>query len=115
MAEVISAAGEAVGVNELHGELERVVPGSAQLLSGARLGESGVDSVALSEGLERRLKEFELERRIAVGKARLRSADSFASQTEYDEVFRELSQLQRRLDGLRRGGDGNDTDLEAQE
>ena len=115
MAQVIADAGERVSANEVHGRLEQQIPGSAKLLSGARLSEDAEDAAALADGLERRLKEFELERRIAVGRAQLRSADSFQSQTEYDDVFREVSALQRKLDALRRGEDVRDDQVEAQE
>jgi DNA primase len=102
-ARVIAAADEAVAASELQGLIEQRVPGSAKDLSSARLGESATDMEALAEGLVRRLKEFDLERRIAVGKAWLRTPGSFKDADEYDDTFREVSSLQRALDALRRG------------
>jgi len=63
-----------------------------------------VDADTLADDLVRRVKEFELERRIAVGKARLRQPDSLDDSDAYDELFREVSSLQRALDALRRSG-----------
>lgn len=107
MAEEI-ARDESLGMSpsELIGRLESRVPGVAAALSGAEENDDekqSLDDVAY--GLVRRLKEFDLERRITVGKARLKQAGSFKDDAEYDEVFREVSALQRALDALRRGVD----------
>jgi len=105
MAQVIADAGESVAPATLIGTIEERVAGSAETISGADLvSESEVDPEVLADDLVRRLKEFELERRIAVGRARLRQADSFKSTTDYDDVFREVSSLQKQLDALRRAG-----------
>lgn len=113
MAEVLAEAGEGLSAADVTGLLEQRVPGSAKELSASRLAGSGSEPEALADGLERRLKEFELERRIAVGKARLKAPGSFKSPAEYDEVFREISALQKALDALRRGAAVTETDLEA--
>jgi DNA primase len=115
IAEVLVQLGPGPGSDEVHGILEQRVPGSARCLAGTRLDDTGTDTDLLAQGLERRLKEFELERRIAVGKARLKSADSFKDSAQYDDVIREVSALQRVLDALRRGEDVIDDHLEAQE
>jgi hypothetical protein len=115
VAEVIAEVEEGTPASELFGMLEQRAPGAAKELSSAQLGESSADPVVLADGLERRLKEFELERRIAVGKGRLKVPGSFSSPAEYDEVFKEVSSLQRALDLLRRGQDAHNEDLEAQE
>lgn len=104
--EIARADSEALSPVELIGRLEASVPGSAEALSGADDdGEDKRDLDVVVTGLIRRLKEFELERRITVGKARLKQPGSFKSTAEYDEVFREVSALQRTLDALRRGVD----------
>ena len=53
--------------------------------------------------MARKLKEFELERRIAIGKTRLKQPGSFEDRTEYDELFKEVSALQRELEEYRSG------------
>lgn len=113
MAELLADAGEGLTAAEMSGLLEQRVPGSAKELAAARLVASGGEPDVLAEGLERRLKEFELERRIAVGRTQLKSPGSFKSSAEYDEVFREVSALQRALDALRRGAVVTETDVEA--
>lgn len=113
MAEVLAEAGETGSGKDVAGLLEQRVPGSARELAATRLSESGTDPELLAEGLTRRVQEFELERRIAVGKAQLKSPGSFKTPAEYDEVFREISALQRALDALRRGAAVSETDVEA--
>jgi len=103
MAEVIAEADERVGGPELTGLLESRVPGAAAVLSAAGEGpENDEQAHDLARGLELRIKEFDLERRIAVGRARLGSAGSISDPTEYDDLFRDVSRLQRELDSLRR-------------
>ncbi|HET6352270.1 MAG TPA: DNA primase [Coriobacteriia bacterium] len=113
MAEVLSEAGEAAGASEINGALEKRVPGAIEELAGARFGESSAEADALADGLTRRLKEFELERRIAVGKAALDQGAPATDAMDYNAVFREVSTLQRTLDALRRGEDVPDQELEA--
>jgi polyhydroxyalkanoate synthesis regulator phasin len=83
--------------------LEQRVPGSAELLSAVDAGET-TDHAAreIAQDSVRRLKEFALERRIAQGKSRLKNSESFKESSDYDELFREVSELQRALDRLRR-------------
>jgi len=105
MAEVIAGASESMSPAALVGLLEDRVPGSAEALSSASvLQDDGLDADTLVDDLVRRVKEIELERRIAAGKARLRQPESFEGQDESDELFREVSTLQRELDALRRHG-----------
>lgn len=104
--EIARTESEQLKPSQLVGRLDALVPGSAEGLSGAEQDsdkEQEVDDIVF--GLMRRLKEFDLERRITVGKARLKQPDSFKDRTEYDEVFREVSALQRTLDAVRRGVD----------
>ena len=76
------------------------MPGAAEALSGATLGDVADSDVEAAEhDMTRKLKEFDLERRIALGKGRLRELGSLAGPNEYDEVFK----LQRELDEYRRG------------
>jgi len=64
------------------------VPGAAEALSGATLGDVADSDVEAAEhDMTRKLKEFDLERRIALGKGRLKQPGSFKEQTEYDEVL----------------------------
>lgn len=101
IAEAIAKAGGNIDAREMSGVLERSVPGSAAELASARLGDEKTDPVALADGLTDRLKEFELERRIAVERTKLKDPGSFADPAEYDEVMRQVSTLQRALDALR--------------
>lgn len=113
MAEVLSQPDSLeITPAEMVGLLEARVPGSAAALSAVQTGSEGcetddgdaeVDKVA--DGLLGRLKEFSLERRITVGKAMLKRPESFKTSGEYDDLFREVSALQRSLDALRRGID----------
>ena len=54
-----------------------------------------------------KLKEFDLERRIAVGKARLKQPGALGDKSEEAELFRSVSALQSELDRLRSGVRGN--------
>jgi hypothetical protein len=47
--------------------------------------------------MTRKLKEFDLARRIAVGTARLKQPGSFRDQAEYDDLFRSVSRLRQEL------------------
>ncbi len=103
IASIVAEAGEAVSPGDLMGQLEERVPGSAELLSSAVMQqEEDADADALADDLTRRLKELELERRIAVGKAKLKAPETLQEPGEYDRLFVETSSLQRELDALRR-------------
>jgi DNA primase len=103
IAAVIVEAGSSVSPSALVALLEQRVPGSAELLSAVDAGET-TDHAAreIAQDSVRRLKEFALERRIAQGKSRLKNSESFKESSDYDELFREVSELQRALDRLRR-------------
>lgn len=106
MAEVIAEAGEGLPADALAGRLQEQVPGSAEVLAAVEYGEEPAEEVAtLERELVRRLKEFELERRIAVGKGRLKRPESFKEPAEYDDLFRELAVLERKLSDLRSGAE----------
>lgn len=104
IAEVIADSDESVTAAVLAGRIEAAVPGAAAELSGASATDSGVEEPEeIERDLVRHIKEFELERRIAAGKARLKRPESFKDSGEEDELFREVSALQRELDAIRRG------------
>lgn len=93
-----------ITASELVGRLEVSIPGSAELLSGASLEGIGEEEYEQAEeDLLRNLKEMDLERRIRVESAWLNQNKSARDSTEYDEVFRKVSSLQRELAKLRSG------------
>jgi DNA primase len=104
IAEVIASVGAQLSAEALVGRLAESVPGSAEALSGATLGDvSDEDAEAAERDMARKLKEFDLERRIAQGKARLKQPESFKDQAECDDVFKNVSALQRELGEYRQG------------
>ena len=104
IAEVIASAGEIVTPAALVGSISADVPNGAALLSGASMDGVSADEFELVEGdLERSLKEMDLERRIRVESAWLGRNKALKDTSEYDEVFRKVSALQRELASLRSG------------
>jgi DNA primase len=105
IAEGIANASSGVPADALMGDLEEAHPGSASALSGASLGDLvDADADVVERDLVRKLKEFDLKRRIAEGKARLKKGpDSFKDLAEYDELFENTSALQRELEEYRSG------------
>ena len=104
IAQGIVDGGEELSADALVGRLQEAVPGAAEALSGATLGDVADSDVEAAEhDMTRKLKEFDLERRIALGKGRLKQPGSLEDQPEYDEVFKQVSALQRELDEYRRG------------
>jgi len=104
IAETIANSDPALSPAALVGVIESQSPGASEALSGATLVEVGDDEAETVEReLLRKLKEFDLERRIAVGKARLKKPDSFKDKAEEAEVFKNVSAFQRELDELRTG------------
>ena len=104
------ANNETLSTTELVGVLEALCPGAATALSGVQLGEvSDADADGVCADLMRRLKEFELERRIALGRSRLRQPGAFENPAQYDALFKEVSGLQGELaeyhSGARNVGD----------
>lgn len=92
--------------SQLAGLLEQKIPGSASLLASVDpLEDSGARADILSEELIERLQEFGLERRIAVGKSRLKRPEGLSEQ-ESDELFRSIAQLERELSQIRRRTSG---------
>ena len=104
IAEGIEREGDEVAADELAGRLEASLPGVAAALSGATLGEvADEDADAAERDMVCKLKEFDLERRIAIGKARLKQPGSFTDPAEYDDLFKTVSALQRELEEYRSG------------
>jgi len=105
MAQGIVSAEKGISAAALVGELERAAPGSAAALSGVSAAESTESEAdAFERELTRKLKEFDLERRIGVGKSRLKRPEEFQNKEEEAEIFRSVSAMQRELDELRHGG-----------
>lgn len=103
IAEVIASAEPTATAAGLVGELEARVPGAGDAMSAVLLGGmSEEDAVHMERDLTRRLKELEIERRIAAGTARMRH-ESFKTPEEYDELYKVISALRVELDELRRG------------
>ncbi len=115
VAEALRDAEPGLPPSEMLGFVGQRVPDAPRMLSSAQMDADVGEVTDLADGLERRLKEFELERRIAVGKGKLKAPAAADDSGEYDAVFREVSTLQRTLDRLRRGEDVSSTELEAQE
>lgn len=104
MAQVVADSRPGDTPANLVGAIEERVPGASQVLSGASFADEGVEEAGvLADELARRIKEFGLERRIAVGKAQLKSAEVVKDKALSDEIFKDVSELQRELDALRRG------------
>lgn len=104
LAQIIASADSGMSVAALVGMLEAGVPGAAHALSGTDSGVIGHDEAeTMAADLTTALKGFALERRIAAGRARLKRPDSFKDSAESDDLFKEVSALQRQLDALRRG------------
>ncbi len=104
IAEVIAGAPPSIAAAALAPMIESAVPGSANALAAVDEGvEEGESAAILLADLVRRVKEFELERRIAIGRARLNSPETIKDQSLSDEILMQVSTLQRELDALRRG------------
>ena len=104
IAEGIAQAEAELSAESLVGRLAGAVEGSAEALSGATLGDvADEDAEAAERDMARKLKEFDLERRIAEGTVRLKEPGSFTNPAEYDDVFRSVSALRQELGEYRRG------------
>jgi DNA primase len=104
MAQVIADAEEGLDAAELVQRIQERYPGGAEALSGFVVDETADDDAdEVTRDLVRRLKERDLERRIAEGSARLRERASFADEADYDGLFKEVSDMQRQLEALKSG------------
>ncbi len=103
MVEVIAGAPAGERAATLVGRMEEKVPGAGRVLSGATLTAQGEEVAGeLVSGCVMRLKEFDIERRIAVGRARLKSPAAVKDRTLSDEILKDVAELQRELDAVRR-------------
>lgn len=104
MAEVVANAGADDDAATITAAIEERLRGAASALS-ASIVEDGDDADAEEtvRALVRKLKEFQLERRIAAGKARLKQRDSFKNDAEYDDLYKVVSTLQVELSQLKLG------------
>jgi DNA primase len=104
IAEEVGKTGAELTADALIGRLQSILPGAAEALSGATLGEmADADIEAAERDMTRKLKVLALERRIVADKARLRDPSAFEHSTEYDALFRSVSALQREVEEYRRG------------
>ncbi len=88
---------------ELMSRLSAECRGAVDMLSGGVGSEEArPEDAEAARDLARKLKELDLQRRINGGKARLRRPEELDPDA-YDEVFREVSNLTRELDEVRRG------------
>ena len=84
------------------GEIQARSGEAVSVLAGSTLDVEGdPETKRVESELVSMLKEFDLERRIAVGKARLKQPGSFEDKSEEAELFKSLSALQSELDRLR--------------
>jgi DNA primase len=108
IAQYIADAAPEASASEILGSIQARMPEAASALAGSTLELSGDEEAQRAElELVGKLKEFDLERRIAVGKARLKQPGILADKSEEAELFRSVSALQSQLDALRSGVRGN--------
>jgi DNA primase len=114
IAECLADAAPNATAAEIVGSIQERMPGAASALAGSTLDVSGADEARVIEGeLFGKLKEFDLERRIAVGKAQLKQTGALKDKSEEAELFKHISALQGQLDRLRSGARDYRHDLEA--
>ncbi|MDZ4169553.1 MAG: DNA primase [Coriobacteriia bacterium] len=102
MLEAVLEAPPATTSGEMIELIEQRVTGASTVLGAAEARDSGIEPEALFDSLESSLKEFALERRIAAAKGLARSEEVVKDPARYDEIFREVSEMQRQLDTLKR-------------
>ncbi len=108
IAESIADAAPGATAAEILGSIQAKMPAAASALASSTLDVSNNDEARLMEGeLVGKLKEFDLERRIAVGKAQLKKTESLNDKSQDAELFRSISALQHQLDRLRSDVRGN--------
>ncbi len=103
MARLIAESPPTETAAALIGRIEASVPGAGEALSAfADSEDDSRENAELMRDLTRRLKEFELERRISMGRARLNSLGTVKDEALSDDIVREVAAWQRELDALRR-------------
>jgi DNA primase len=103
---------ETSGSDELVAITQQSQPELAASVAGLAVeGASDSDADVVVGELFRKLEEFALDHQILQKKTRLKSLDPSTAPDDYDQLFREVSNLQRERDVLRRGRDQlSDTD-----
>jgi DNA primase len=104
MAEVVAEASAEDDAATITAAIEERLHGASSALSASIVEDGGdADAEETVRALVRKLKEFQLERRIAAGKARLKQRDSFKNDAEYDDLYKVVSTLQVELSQLKLG------------
>jgi hypothetical protein len=99
----IADAAQDAAAAQIVGVIQAQAPDAASALASSTLEISGVDEARrVEDELVSKLKEFDLERRIAVGKAQLKQP-GLKDKSQEAELFKNLSALQSELDRLRSG------------
>ena len=92
-----------VSSEEVFGLLSADVPDAVSILSAAVVSaDSDADDRETARDLYRKLKEFDLQRRINEGRARLKDSGAQATATEQDALFRQVSEQTMELELVRR-------------
>lgn len=93
--EIVLGSGESVG-KELYSHAASVDKEAADVLAGLVIAAAQVEEADFIAGqLLRKLKEFALERQIIVKKAQLHETDPKVDRIRYDELFLEITSLQK--------------------
>lgn len=102
--EIILSFDESVG-KELYSRVASVDKEAAEVLAGLMIAAGQVDEADyIARQLLRKLKEFALERQIIAKKAQLHETDPTADRARYDELFLEITSLQKYYYSLRSDG-----------
>jgi len=96
-------------VEDLVSRAEQTDADLASVLAGLLPVDDG-EADSLASELLRKLKEFWLDRQILEKKSRLKSLDPASEAERYDDLFREVSGLQRERNLVRSGQDGTNTE-----
>ena len=104
IAECIADAPHNATAAQIVGSIQERMPDAASALAGSTLDLSGDEEARSAEReLVGKLKEFDLERRIAVGTARLKQLGALGDKSEEAELFKSVSALRSELGKLRSG------------
>lgn len=102
LAGILIGATPTTSAAEIVARAEAALPGSAAVLSGGTLEAGGDMDLGETLGfLKKSLVEADLEKKIMAGNARLRTSGSLTP-VEFDELFREVVEIQKELAGLRK-------------
>jgi DNA primase len=108
IAQSIADAAPGATAADILGSIQAKLPDAASALAGSTIDVEDDEEARSVEGeLFVKLKEFDLERRIAVGKTQLKKPDASRDKSQEAELFSSVSALQSELDRLRSGARGN--------